>query len=55
MLPSYDFVDYKRVLKYATNPTNNELAKTAAVAGVGLVLVGIIGYLIYIIISFVPF
>jgi protein transport protein SEC61 subunit gamma-like protein len=38
---------YGRVLKMARNPTNEEYAKTAKITGLGIILVGGIGFLIY--------
>lgn len=38
---------YGRVLKMARNPTNEEYAKTSKITGLGIILVGGIGFLIY--------
>jgi len=40
---------YGRVLKMARNPTNEEYAKTSKITGLGMILVGGIGFLIYLI------
>ena len=44
---------YGRVLKMARKPTNEEYEKTAKITGAGILLVGAIGFLIYIIIDLV--
>ncbi len=38
---------YGRVLKMARNPTDEEYAKTSKITGLGMLLVGGIGFLIY--------
>ena len=38
---------YGRVLKMARNPTNEEYSKTSKITGLGIILVGGIGFLIY--------
>jgi protein transport protein SEC61 subunit gamma-like protein len=40
---------YGRVLKMARNPTNEEFEKTSKITGAGILLVGAIGFVIYII------
>ena len=40
---------YGRVLKMARKPTNEEYEKTSKITGVGILLVGAIGFIIYII------
>jgi protein transport protein SEC61 subunit gamma-like protein len=40
---------YGRVLKMARKPTNEEYEKTSKITGAGILLVGAIGFLIYII------
>jgi len=40
---------YMRVLKMARKPTTDEYIKTVEITGIGLILVGLIGYLIYLI------
>jgi len=44
---------YGRVLKMARKPTNEEYEKTAKITGAGILLVGAIGFLIYIIIDLI--
>lgn len=55
ILPSTDLADYVRVMKMATKPDNEELMKVSAVAGAGIVLVGFVGFLIFFLMSFIPF
>jgi protein transport protein SEC61 subunit gamma-like protein len=38
---------YGRVLKMARNPTNEEYAKTSKITGLGMIIIGGIGFLIY--------
>ncbi|MCX2818492.1 MAG: protein transport protein SEC61 subunit gamma-like protein [Methanobacteriota archaeon] len=40
--------DYLRVLKLARTPTWDEFKQVAMIAGAGVLLVGIVGFLIYI-------
>lgn len=40
---------YGRVLKMARKPTNEEYEKTSKITGIGILLVGAIGFVIYII------
>ncbi len=39
---------YGRVLKMARNPTNEEYARTSKITGAGILLIGAIGFAIYI-------
>jgi protein transport protein SEC61 subunit gamma-like protein len=45
---------YGRVLKMARKPTNEEYSKTVMITGLGLVLIGGLGFAIYLIIRYVP-
>jgi protein transport protein SEC61 subunit gamma-like protein len=54
ILPSWSIDDYRRVLKLASKPSNSEMKVVAGVAGAGLVLVGFIGFLIFVLMSFIP-
>ena len=45
---------YGRVLKMARKPTNEEYTKTVMITGLGLVLIGGLGFAIYLIIRYVP-
>jgi protein transport protein SEC61 subunit gamma-like protein len=40
---------YGRVLKMARKPTNEEYEKTAKITGLGMILIGALGFVIYII------
>jgi len=40
---------YMRVLKMARKPTPDEYSKTVEITGIGLIIVGLVGYLIYLI------
>jgi protein transport protein SEC61 subunit gamma-like protein len=40
---------YGRVLKMARKPTNEEYEKTAKITGLGILLIGLLGFVIYII------
>ena len=50
----YDLTSYVRVLKLASTPSWTEFSRVALIAGAGIILVGIIGFLIFAIMSFVP-
>jgi protein transport protein SEC61 subunit gamma-like protein len=40
---------YGRVLKMARKPTNDEYEKTSKIVGIGIIVVGALGFVIYII------
>lgn len=42
----YDLTSYVRVLKMATTPTKEEFFQVSKIAGAGILLVGLIGFLI---------
>jgi len=42
----YDLTSYVRVLKMATTPTTGEFLQVAKIAGAGILLVGLVGFLI---------
>jgi len=42
---------YGRVLKMARNPTNEEFAKSSEITGAGIILIGGIGFLVYLLAS----
>jgi protein transport protein SEC61 subunit gamma-like protein len=46
--------EYIRVLKLTRKPTREEFSVIAKVAGAGILLVGFIGFIIYILITVVP-
>jgi protein transport protein SEC61 subunit gamma-like protein len=46
--------EYVRVLKLTRKPSKEEFSVIAKVAGAGILLVGFIGFIIYILISVMP-
>ncbi|ELZ20681.1 MULTISPECIES: protein translocase SEC61 complex subunit gamma [Natrinema] len=42
----YDLTSYVRVLKMATTPTSEEFLQVSKIAGAGILLVGLVGFLI---------
>ncbi|ELZ27402.1 preprotein translocase subunit SecE [Halosimplex carlsbadense 2-9-1] len=50
----YDLSSYVRVLKLASTPSWEEFSQVAKIAGAGIVLVGILGFLIFVVMNFVP-
>jgi protein transport protein SEC61 subunit gamma-like protein len=48
------FNQYLRVLKLAKTPSREEFLKIAGISAIGLFLVGIIGFIIFAIMSFIP-
>jgi protein transport protein SEC61 subunit gamma-like protein len=49
-----DLSSYVRVLKLASTPAWDEFSQVAKIAGVGILLVGFIGFMIFAFMSFVP-
>jgi protein transport protein SEC61 subunit gamma-like protein len=49
-----DLSSYVRVLKLASTPSWEEFSQVAKIAGVGILLVGFIGFMIFAFMSFVP-
>ncbi len=49
-----DLSSYIRVLKLASTPSREEFSQVSLVAGAGIVLVGLLGFTIYIIMQFLP-
>ena len=45
---------YTRVLKLASTPSWEEFSRVAAIAGVGVILVGLLGFMIFVVMSFLP-
>ena len=45
---------YVRVLKLASTPTWEEFSQVAKIAGAGVMLVGTIGFFIFLIMTFMP-
>ncbi|MDQ2049699.1 protein translocase SEC61 complex subunit gamma [Natronolimnohabitans sp. A-GB9] len=42
----YDLTSYVRVLKMATTPTTEEFLQVSKIAGAGILLIGLIGFVI---------
>ena len=50
----YDLNSYLRVLKMATTPTPEDFIQVAKIAGAGVLLVGFIGFLLFVIMQLLP-
>ncbi|PSQ28090.1 protein translocase SEC61 complex subunit gamma [Halobacteriales archaeon QS_9_68_17] len=50
----YDLTSYVRVLKMASTPSWEEFSQIAKIAGAGILLVGLLGFAIYLLMTFVP-
>lgn len=50
----YDLNSYLRVLKMASTPSTSDFLDVAKIAGAGVLLVGAIGFLIFVIMNFLP-
>jgi protein transport protein SEC61 subunit gamma-like protein len=50
----YDLASYIRVLKMASTPSWNEFSQVAKVAGAGVFLVGLLGFVIFAAMTFLP-
>jgi len=50
----YDLTSYVRVLKMASTPSWEEFSQIAKIAGAGILLVGLLGFVIFLLMSFVP-
>jgi protein transport protein SEC61 subunit gamma-like protein len=48
----YDLTSYVRVLKMASTPSWNEFSQVSKVAGAGVFLVGLLGFIIFAIMTF---
>ena len=55
LIPSWNPKKYVRVLKYARKPTGEEMSQVSTVAGLGLLVIGLIGITIFGVMSFIPF
>ncbi|WP_254524170.1 protein translocase SEC61 complex subunit gamma [Natrinema caseinilyticum] len=42
----YDLTSYVRVLKMATTPTTEEFLQVSKIAGAGIIVIGLVGFLI---------
>jgi protein transport protein SEC61 subunit gamma-like protein len=50
----YDLTSYVRVLKLASTPSWQEFSQISKIAGAGIFLVGLLGFIIFAIMSFLP-
>ena len=50
----YDLASYVRVLKLASTPSWQEFSQISKIAGAGILFVGLLGFVIFAIMSFVP-
>ena len=50
----YDLSSYIRVLKLASTPSWEEFSQVSKIAGAGIFLVGMIGFLIFAVMSVIP-
>ena len=50
----FDLNSYIRVLKLASTPSWNEFSQVSKIAGAGILLIGLIGFIIFAIMSFLP-
>lgn len=50
----YDLTSYVRVLKLASTPAWEEFSRVALIAGAGIILVGLLGFIIFVVMSFLP-
>jgi protein transport protein SEC61 subunit gamma-like protein len=48
------FNEYKRVLKIATKPDREEFEMAAKVTGAGMLIIGLIGFIMYLIANLLP-
>ena len=49
-----DLTSYVRVLKLASTPTWDEFSKVSVISGLGILLVGFIGFVIFSVMTFIP-
>ncbi|MFB6148855.1 MAG: protein translocase SEC61 complex subunit gamma [Halobacteriales archaeon] len=50
----YDLASYTRVLKLASTPSWEEFSQVSKIAGAGIILVGLLGFIIFIVMTFLP-
>ncbi|MFW5896387.1 MAG: protein translocase SEC61 complex subunit gamma [archaeon] len=50
----YDLTSYVRVLKLASTPSWQEFSQIAKIAGAGILLVGLLGFIIFVVMNFLP-
>ena len=51
---SFKLSEYTRILKLARKPTKEEFLMIAKVAGAGILLIGAVGFLIYLVLTEMP-
>ena len=50
----YDLNSYIRVLKMASTPTKEDFIQVSKIAGAGIIIVGSIGFIIFVLMSLLP-
>jgi len=50
----FDLASYVRVLKLASTPSWEEFSQISKVAGAGILLVGLLGFLIFVVMTLLP-
>ncbi|WP_158853370.1 protein translocase SEC61 complex subunit gamma [Halorhabdus sp. CUG00001] len=50
----YDLTSYVRVLKLASTPSWQEFSQVAKIAGAGILLVGLLGFVIFVVMMLLP-
>ncbi|WP_158057693.1 protein translocase SEC61 complex subunit gamma [Halorussus halophilus] len=50
----FELSSYVRVLKLASTPSFDEFSKISTIAGAGIALIGVLGFIIAAIMSFIP-
>jgi len=53
-ITSFKLSEYTRILKLARKPTREEFIMIAKVAGAGILLIGVIGFMIYLVLTEMP-
>jgi len=53
-ITSFKLSEYTRILKLARKPTREEFIMIAKVAGAGILLIGVVGFLIYLVLTEMP-
>jgi protein transport protein SEC61 subunit gamma-like protein len=49
-----DLTSYVRVLKLASTPSTEEFSQVSLIAGAGILLVGFLGFVIFVVMAFMP-
>ncbi|MFB6156416.1 MAG: protein translocase SEC61 complex subunit gamma [Haloferacaceae archaeon] len=50
----YDLSSYRRVLELASTPSWDEFSQVSKIAGAGIFLIGLLGFLIFAVMSLIP-